>query len=61
MWALIVIMMPELFCHTLHLLQTLRLRDVKTFFLITPMIPFNKSVLLRLMWRAESRLHLDAV
>lgn len=61
MRALMVRMVLEWFCGTLHLLSTLRMMNSEIFFLLTTMISFNTSMLLGLMGRTQARLHLDAV
>src|SRR5260221_6349186 len=53
-------MVLELLSDTLDLCQTLRPMDVETLFFVASVVPVTVSIFVWLMWRAETRLTLDA-
>jgi hypothetical protein len=59
-WALLIVVLLKLLSDALDLFQTLRPMNVEALFFVASVVPLNVSIFLWLMWRAETRLNLDA-
>src|SRR5258708_5349329 len=59
-WAPLIVVLLKMLTDALDLFQTLRPMDVETLFFVASVVPLNVSIFVWLMWRAETRLNLDA-